>query len=481
MPPVIATLQASPTVGKVVQSTQKAAFQTALSRFLDETDAERIDVAEFLDFEISNIQEAEKITRPNFERHAKNFIGGEPEVIFVSEYIVEDQFAGSLLVWEKYLDATHYEIFKRNIFSQNSEFERILFLDKASLEEEKNRLVTYVRDILGFSELDENEIMIFLDHRVKEDRIYEYKVRATRIPQQPSDIDYDLALESKDLLTPIPLTDTSTVTLSDFAGVTLGSEDMSWILSLVNENVRHFGRGAVEKSLVELIQQKQEPIDGEFPLVMPKNIGDLLKIISESIALFGVRESFGHVVDVMGGLTKEFRCAFIDAIDETRDVFSYDRFKLVISAQLPVFELLLNLSESASRRDKRALSSLSIVIPTNKGSEALTSVDGLSKIFKFVNDSLIAVLYSQDKETFTKLQEIIEAIRIDQGLEEEPVEEATREILQEEEDNANDEAEEPVTIPASIQEGIDLFQSEEFQAALSAELAARESEGVEPL
>jgi hypothetical protein len=412
-------------------------------------DVDRIDVSEFVDLEASNIKQVKKKVRPAFERSARNFMDDEPEIVFVAEYIVEGELLGSLLVWEKYRDATHYEIFKRNLFSQDPSFDRILFLDKTSLEEERKRLIPYIREDLGFEDINEEDFLIFFDHRVKEDRIYEYKIKATRVPTRPADVDYDLAMESQDLLTSITISDTSTASMFDFAGSTLQSEDLAWVFALLNENIKFFGRMGAERSLPEMmVKLGADSGSGEIDVLIPRNMEDLLSIVSESVALFGVREAFGHIADVMGGITKEFRCSLIDAIDETRNVFSYDRFRMVITHQLPVFQLLLDLSESESVRDKKALSQLPVSLPTNTGSEVVNSLDGLSKVFKFVNDSLLVALYSQDQENFEKIREIIEEIAASQDLDTDPVDEASDEIREEESDVA-----ETVTVSVDSAEG----------------------------
>jgi hypothetical protein len=425
-------------------------FEDAKARNADRRRGiERVDVADFVDLAVSDIEQAEAKTRPEFERAAQNFINDEPELIFVAEYMVDDELVGSILVWEKYRDATHYEIFKKNLFSQDDDYQRILFLDNKSLEEERERLIPYIRETLGFTDMDEKNMFIFLDHRVKNDRIYEYKVKAARVPQVAAEIDFDLALESQDLMGKVPLSENNISNVFEFAGKTLQSEDLAWVLALLNEDIGLFGEFAATNDLVSIVSKSaaargvQNPFQGgKFDVLIPNNMQDLLNLVSESISLFGIRETFGHIVDVIGGLSKEFRCSFIDAFDETRNVFSYDRFKRVITHQLPVFQLLLNLAESNSAQDKRALSQLSITLPTNKGSESVTSMDGLSKVFKYLNDVLIVVLYSQDN--FDKIREILEEIAEGQGLEVEPLEDAADEIREEEADEADTATSVPV-------------------------------------
>src|SRR3990167_1296300 len=146
------------------------------------------------------LTDIEIIKKLGFDRTTKNYINSEPQILFVSEYKVDDKQAGVLLVFEKFFESTHYEIFKRNIFSTNSEFERILFIDSKNLEDERKNYISYIKDILGFNNIDENKIFIYHDDELKSDRIYEYKVRAVFVPRTVNEIDYDSILQSKDLL-----------------------------------------------------------------------------------------------------------------------------------------------------------------------------------------------------------------------------------------------------------------------------------------
>src|SRR3990167_8045388 len=104
-----------------------------------------------------------------------NFVDLEPKILFITEYIVSDEYVGLLIVWEKYFNATHYEVFKRNVFGFKSNFERILFLDSNSLSEERAHYMDYINNVLGFSSVSESDVYVVLDTFVKQDRIYEYK------------------------------------------------------------------------------------------------------------------------------------------------------------------------------------------------------------------------------------------------------------------------------------------------------------------
>jgi len=400
--------------------------------------------------EAAGIKEATKRPNLDFERFAENYINDEPQILFVSEYVVEDRILGSLIVWEKYYSSTHYEVFKRNTFQSNSKFERILFLDSQSLEEERAHFIGYIKDILGFDSIDEDNIYIMFDEQLREDRIYEYKVSASRVPKHPKEIDYDMVLESKGLLNTSEIISTNTSTLFDLAGTILGSRDLAWAIAISNDRTRFFGRAPSEQSVSVILSDRVDR--GSINVFIPRDVEDILNIFKESLSLFDTKPAIERLIDSLGGLPGEFRKAFLSAIDEERNSFSYDHFKEKVRENTPVFDLVLDIAESAPGEDPtllerltdndatKKLSSLSITLPNAKGSEVLTSVVGLSNIFKFVNDTMILVLYSQEKETFVKLQEIkaeIEGQRTLLG--DDTLDAATEEIRGEIENSADSE------------------------------------------
>ena len=122
-----------------------------------------------------------------------------PTVFFVCEFVVDKKLKGALLCFEKYFNATHYEIYKRNIFGKSSKFEKILVLDSANLEDETKIHIPYVKNFLQFTP---SNCYIICDLFVKEDRIYEYKVVAGYYPTS-SDIDFAILSEQMDNLNTI--------------------------------------------------------------------------------------------------------------------------------------------------------------------------------------------------------------------------------------------------------------------------------------
>jgi len=354
--------------------------------------------------EIEKIKEISRDTRPDFEVFARNYVADAPKMLFVADYVVQEKVIGALVVWEDYSDSTHYEVFRKNLFQSGAIFERILFLDKQSLEEERTRLFPYVTDILGITSLQESKVFLMNDTKVGADRIYQYKISAVRIPESAADVDYDMILISKNIVSQVSLESSSTLNIFDFAEVNLGSRDLAWVISLMNDanagQMRFFARGALQNALVNL-----EPLilDGVPTIFSPRSLVDIMCVIQESAALFGFKPTMGHLIDVIGGLDPTFRTAFLDSID-ANEVFSFDLFRDIIRNEAPQFDIVLDISESGDEQAIGELSNLSITVPTEEGVNSLASIEDLSIVFKFVNDFLIATFYAQDN--FLALQVI---------------------------------------------------------------------------
>ncbi len=335
-----------------------------------------------------------------FERFAQEFVSSEPEILFTCEYFVEGEVIGCLLVWEKFADATHYEVFKQNIFRENTSFERILFLDTASLTEERVHFADYIKDTLGFN-LDPSRYFVILDTSIKKDRVYEYKVTASRVPKNATEVDYDMIMEGKEKVKKLAIDATSSNNIFDFAENTLGSRSLAWILCLLNERLTFFGKGNAAKPIASLLQNVDEPV-----ILSPNNTNDVMAIVNESILLFGVVPTFEKLISQCNGLTSDYINFFLDSIDVTKVSFSYDKFKSLVKAHSPVFSLILEVSTSEIDGGKEALSKLSISVPSNTGTESLTSIEGITKVFRFVNTIFRDVLFAQDKSTLKKIQNV---------------------------------------------------------------------------
>jgi hypothetical protein len=188
---------------------------------------------------------------------------------------------------------------------------------------------------------------------------------------------------------------------------------LAWALALVNEDIQFFGRRPTEIPLTQLASAGV--VNGSLPLLIPKNLNDVLCIIIDSIALFNGREALEHVASVLGGLPAEFLRAFTQALDPTNNVFSFPAFRSALRREVPVFQLILDIAESGDREATSSLSKLSITVPTTQGSESLTNLVGLSRIFKNVNDTFIAVANSQDN--FDRVKAIRAQVALDRERE----------------------------------------------------------------
>ena len=403
---------------------------------------------------------AVKRTKPEFERNAKNIVNDKPEMIFTAEYYVNDKLIGNLLCFEKFYDATHYEVWKKNLFLPSARYERILFIDIRTLKEETIAFSNYVKNVLGLRDFDENEHFLILDDQVKPDRIYQYRCKGILVPTSADTVDYDMILESKGLLNENTISQDSAATLFDYAGVTLGSKDLAWILALVNENLSFFGKDPSTVPLSKLLQN-------DVSISVPKSIDDVICILKESVGVFGLRASIEHLFAACGGLPTEFLSALQNSIDVVNNNFSFDTFRKEISLRVPVMNLVSEIVESsplatgtqqvAGRTTSNStgtqaaagaainttsapqvatlpsasitgtdqvagnspainqLSKLDVILPNNTGTRKFVSITEVTFIFKYINAVLISVRHAQDN--FDKLKEIRAEIEINRARE----------------------------------------------------------------
>ncbi len=340
-----------------------------------------------------------KIRNLNFERFAQKFVSTEPEILFTCEYIIDDELVGCLVVWEKFADATHYEVFKKNHFKEKSEFERVLFLDTISLSEERTHFDEYVNETLGIN-LEPDQYFCMLDTSVKRDRVYEYKIVASRVPKNATEVDYDMIMEGKNKVNKV-LESSETNNIFDFSNNVLGARGLAWTIALLNERLYFFGKGNPEKPLAVLLNSSENK-----EILVPTNVSDIMQIINDSIMLFGVRPTFEKLATQCNGLSSDFTNFFLDSIDESKTSFSYDKFRTLVKKHAPVFNTIIEISKSSATDGDAALSKLSISVPDDKGSESLSSVGGITKVFRFVNTIYRSILFAQDKSTLAKLEKI---------------------------------------------------------------------------
>lgn len=342
-----------------------------------------------------------KDTQPTFEKVSETFSKNRPTVLNLLEYIVEGENLGVLIIFRKFQDATHYEVFKKNLFRDNPKYERILFLDAVSLRQETDRFIKYATD-LGLP-LDPMQVYIVFDPLVKEDRIYEYKIKASRLAANETEIDYDFILQSRDALYTIDLTNIASAgNLFDFAreAPSVNSANLAWAVALVNSNISFFGYQSTQP-ITQLTQK----------ILVPKNINNIMEILKTSFSFFGEVKSLVHMIKILGGLSKEFILAFQNSLSENDNTFSYTLFNSQLRNQISVFSVLVSISETKDNASAlEELAKLSISLPNKIGVEYFTSITGLSNIFNYINAMYLAIIRTQQNGNAEEIRKIFEKL-----------------------------------------------------------------------
>lgn len=322
------------------------------------------------------------------ENEQRNYILNRPDMLFVSEYVVDNEFIGYLVAWEDYSNSTHYEVFKKNMFdARDKDFEKILFLDRETLQKETDDFYDYITNTLGLSEFTKSNSFVILDDVVKQDRIYEYKIKAARIPFSADKIDYDLILESRGGLSK-PATPGGRFVLYN-AGLThFDSKIKSWLISLVSDNdfYNFFGRSSIFGAPSRTI-----------PYVRPLMEDDVKEILVDSIFLFGIKETYRHLLFLLGGLSETFIDIFIKAIDEEKLNFNYSNFFDWYRREFSNLASVVSSNKSVKPTDRILLKSgdyISLSQPTNF--KSLTSLEDIGKILDYVNRVLIYTMDSAE-------------------------------------------------------------------------------------
>lgn len=374
-----------------------------------------------------------KVTTSATGEKYSDFVGNVCEILCVAEYIVNDQLIGCLVIWQIPQNATHFEIFKKNVFSPagtSTGYERILFLDIASVNTETANFSSYVSSYLGLN--FNTNIGIYLDTNLSDDRIYQYKILGTLMPKVSDDIQYSTLFGSKKLLTEVSLAASDNSTTFQLASVTMGSENLAWLIALLNQQLGFFGRQNYETPINQIgLSRIQALIERDFhnetPRVyIPTNVNNVLQVIQESTSLFGLKNTFQTLITQLGGLPSQFATSFLDSIDETSQTFSYTKFKQDIVAKVSTFAIVLELTSLSQQTNvassvstanlQSALNTKdSVYLPTQTGTVDLITIDGITSCLSFVNDCLLLALFTQDQNNFNQVKTLVQNILSSQG------------------------------------------------------------------
>lgn len=344
-----------------------------------------------------------KIDLLEYENFSQTYASNKPKILFIVDYIVNQKKIGNLIVFQKYKISSHYEIFKRNIFSEQNSFQRILFLGEADLQQETNRYTTYLKSFLGLESLVNGSYYAVMDPLIKEDRIYEYKLLAARLPPTAREVDYDYILQSKKMLYNINVSTVGNITLDQFATMTMGSKQLGWLVSLVNRNIEYFGSDSILLKLSDLMQPASDKI------FYPSDLSSIKKIFDDSVSLFGLDETVKQLYFLLGGLSSDFIDSFNESLQRINNTFSYDAFISSARTKIPAFKLLFTISEHKNNAlAQERLSQMNISVPTKVGTEPYGSLEGLTNIFYFINSVIFVITRSQ--ENSSKLEEILKEL-----------------------------------------------------------------------
>lgn len=286
----------------------------------------------------------------------KAYSAASPTILFVADYVVNDKFIGCLVVWAKYFNSTHYEIFKSNLFSDNRDFQRIIFLDSKNLRQETLNYYPYIRDYLGITNFSVDDIYIILDTAVKKDRIYQYKIKATQLPTSKYDLDYDAILESRQKTNSHGVSKKDTIFSWAYF---MGDTKYSWVVSIMNDKVPFFD---VDLLTSDLNLQAYSP-----DIILPKNSEDLIVMIKESISLFGCKDTFDNILKLLSGTYDCIESEFLESVDDTTNSFSYVKF----------IDLIKKKQVKATEDTFYTTNLLSYITKT---SDSLTTLDGISQV-----------------------------------------------------------------------------------------------------
>jgi hypothetical protein len=342
---------------------------------------------------IYNLTGVSKLNLVSFEQTSADFARNKPTVYFVVDYIIDGKKIGNLIVFKKYKTATHYEVFKRNIFTEISSFQRTLFLDTTDLLTETKQFAIYLGEHLGFTGVADGSYYCIMDPLIKDDRIYEYKIKASKIPQSATEVDYDFILESKGLVQFSKIDSITKSGLNNFTVVNLGSQQLSWIIALLNRSLNFFSVNTILNSLIDILPPNSS-------LAIPTNISHIKNIFNDSVSLFGIDSTLNQIISLLGGLTTDFRNSFNESLNNIAKTFSYSTFVSSARKKVPAFNLFLSISEHAGNADALTrLSQLSIQIPNKVGTETYTTIEGLSNIFYFIQSIIFVIVRAQDNST----------------------------------------------------------------------------------
>lgn len=340
---------------------------------------------------------------------SRTFHKNSPDILFVAEYAPAGTMLGALVVWEAYYNATHYELYRKNLISADQSWTRMLFLDSNNLANETARFAPYIQDKLGLA--IPGGYFAILDGAVKRDRIYQYKLVASYYPKN-ANVDYESILQSKGLVNAYPITSNGD-TVFDFSNRAFGTPDYAWVVALLNNGVQYFGRNAATKPLSSFLGPEQL-------VFLPKALNQVLQLIAESVYFFGIVNTVSNLLNRTRDQTEisSFYSSVLASINVEKNVLSYSALQTKIMQDFPAYQHLNSVLQKAAAPNtggiagavvqtvyRSAAATIPVQIPTYDDTTSFDNFGALTLMFLRLNTILISAVYAQDNDT--RIQSII--------------------------------------------------------------------------
>ena len=266
-----------------------------------------IDLMQFLpDMDLLKEQRAAKALE------ALDFSKRVPRIIFTSDYAPDGIVKGGIIGWNKMNDASGYIIKRKNILDNHE-------VSYAISNEELNVRYSHIKDyvkawILTFYDnVDENNVVAYLDGDVEPNSYYTYNIQAYQIRKQTKGTIFNVettpfkVIDKNKIIQQFAAEGGNDGTISPYpllAQIILGDAQYDWVLAGVNV------RASINRNDSRTDTRKYSYITAQLPFILdqmdrekfvfPKNVGDIVQNVSDSISEFGVTQTIQEILQETG-------------------------------------------------------------------------------------------------------------------------------------------------------------------------------------
>lgn len=244
---------------------------------------------------------------------ALDFSKRVPKIIFTANYAPEGIVKGGIVGWQKIPDASGYIVKRKNIFD-NKEVAYIISNDELKVRWEHIKDYVKAWILTFYDNVDQNNVMAFLDGGVEPNAYYTYKIQAYQTRKENKGTIFNVATtpfktidprnireqfaqiegEGSESISPYPV----------LAQLILGNAQYDWVLAGVNV------RASIARGDSRTDTRRYSYVTAQLPflldqmerekLVFPKNVSDIVQNVTDSISQFGVMQTIQEVVQETG-------------------------------------------------------------------------------------------------------------------------------------------------------------------------------------